>query len=299
MNNINNYKKFYRSIDAPEGLRENIIRVPRQKERNISRGLTVTGISAAAVLLAIWIICLLTLKTDPGRHEVITQDNGIKVNEDTMPEAASLEQLSADADTADKEQRLSGNPGTTDNEKPSLQSIEINWDPIFLTVSDDQRAAAVKENNNAAVSDNYTAAADQLPLSGSTAADQGIFVGQIMYQDFADAQSEDAFNDEAEPDIVQSEPPADFYEDQPGADVSYDYADFDPENPDWSSLKDHDTFTPIVDYDPMLFNDKERPIYESCDHEWIQADWGDGHMVTECSKCHVTLNQWLYNGYSE
>ena len=74
---------------------------------------------------------------------------------------------------------------------------------------------------------------------------------------------------------------------------------FDPENPDWSLLKDHDDDLLQVDYDPMLFNDKERSKYESCDHEWVTSYWPDGSEFTECSKCHVHLNMWLYNGYTE
>ena len=63
-------------------------------------------------------------------------------------------------------------------------------------------------------------------------------------------------------------------------------------------LKDHDTDALQVNYDPMLFNDKERPVYESCDHEWISESWPSGEVIV-CSKCGVHLDMWLYNGYSE
>lgn len=66
--------------------------------------------------------------------------------------------------------------------------------------------------------------------------------------------------------------------------------------------KDHDSYQPPwPDYDPMLFNDKERSRYESCDHEWVTVVWpvpGATEHI-ECSKCGVMLNQWIYNGYSE
>ena len=76
------------------------------------------------------------------------------------------------------------------------------------------------------------------------------------------------------------------------------FSDEEPENPDRSPLKDHDTDVQQVDYDLLLFNDKERPIYESCDHEWTSEIWPGGEVIV-CSKCGVHLDMWLYNGYSE
>lgn len=108
-----------------------------------------------------------------------------------------------------------------------------------------------------------------------------------------DAFVEEAYNDEeAFAEIIMGDDPV-TTDDHPYEDIIT--------TPD----KDHVSYQPPwPDYDPMLFNDKERPRYESCDHEWVEADWGtdpDGssHIVIECSICHVTLNQWLYNGYSE
>lgn len=134
--------------------------------------------------------------------------------------------------------------------------------------------------DNEEIYDNYS---DDQPLSENADAEP----------EYDEAFVEEAYNDEeAFAEIIMGDDPV-TTDDHPYEDIIT------------TPGKDHVSYQPPwPDYDPMLFNDKERPRYESCDHEWVEADWGpdpDGssHIVIECSKCHVTLNQWLYNGYSK
>ena len=312
--NQKDFKKLYReyeNINAPSGLKYRILSAAERDPGKSSRAgkIAVAASIAAALLIGVVVICAASLFNGNEEASKITQ---IVSNGDAETSPADV---TADAPTevpaeipakapADAVRLIQVSPEKVfleeSAEEPAIPALVIS-DTNGLILPDPEEEPADKETDNLEqpvmrVADAEIAA----PMDFDDANIQA--AAEVTEEAVPDSIfSEIAFNDEISPEITpvgynddaSSETPLD------GEPVDPDlYRLKDQEDPDWSLLKDHDTDALQAAYDPMLFNDKERPIYESCDHEWTSEIWPGGEVIV-CSKCGVHLDMWLYNGYSE
>jgi len=281
--NHKDFKKLYReyeNINASSGLKYRILSAAERdpgKSRHAGK-IAVAASIATALLIGVLVICAASLFNGNEESSKISQivSNGAA---ETSPEL-SAEKMTEE--TAIPELVISDMNGLVlpgqEKEPPNLETDNLEQ-PVMrvadaaasdLAVFDDADIQAAAEITEEAVPDST-------------------FTEAAINDEFSPEITPDGYNDDISADISLDEEPED-------PDL---YRLKDQEDPDWSLLKDHDTDSLQVDYNPMLFNDKERPLYESCDHEWVTSYWPDGSEFIECSKCHVHLDMWLYNGYSE
>ena len=280
--NHKDFKKLYReyeNINAPLGLKDRILSAAERnpgKSRHAGK-IAITASIVTALLIGVLVICAASLF------------NG---NE----EASKIMQIVSNG-AAETSPELSAEKTTEETAIPELVISDTNG----LILPDPVEGSADMETDNIEQ--------PVMRVADAAASDLAVFddadiqaAAEITEEAFSDSSfTEVAFNDEISPEITQ-----DVNNDDILTDISMDEEPEDPdlyrlrdqEDPDWSLMKDHDTDALQVDYDPMLFNDKERPIYESCDHEWTSEIWPGGEVIV-CSKCGVHLDMWLYNGYSE
>jgi len=276
------FKELYReyeTINASPGLKYRILSAAERDPGKSSRAgkIAVAASIAAALLIGVFVICAASLFNGNEASSKITQ---IVSNEaaETSPEL-SAEKMTEE--TAIPELVISDMNGLIlpdPEEKPTDMETD-NLEPPAMRVAD---AAA---SDHMVFEDADIQAAAEIT---EDAVPDNSFTEAAFNDEFFPEITPGGYNDDISTEISQGEEPED-------PDL---YRLRDQEDPDWSLLKDHDTDALQVDYDPMLFNDKERPVYESCDHEWISESWPGGE-VTVCSKCGVHLDMWLYNGYSE
>jgi len=307
--NHKDFKKLYReyeNINAPLGLKDRILSAAERdpgKSRHAGK-IAVAASIATALLIGVLVICAASLFNGNEEASKILRivSNGAAETSSAEVPVEALTEIPADvpADAVRSilvSPELSAEKTTEETAIPELVISDTNG----LILPDPVEGSADMETDNIEQ--------PVMRVADAAASDLAVFddadiqaAAEITEEAFSDSSfTEVAFNDEISPEITQ-----DGYNDDISADISLDEEPEDPdlyrlrdqEDPDWSLLKDHDTNALQVDYDPMLFNDKERPIYESCDHEWTSEIWPGGEVIV-CSKCGVHLDMWLYNGYSK
>lgn len=323
--NHKDFKELYReykNINAPSGLKYRILSAAERDPGKSSHAgkIAVAASIAAILLIGVIVICAASLFNGNEESSKILQivSNGTaetspaevpaeapteipaETPADTVRSILVSPELSAirtTEETAIPELVISDMNGLIlpgQEEKPADLETDNPEQPVMrvadaaaasdLVVYDDAEIQIAGEDIVKAVNDDIVTE----PAFHDEASPEIILDGDPIEAVSDDIVAEPAINDEVSPDIILDEEPGD-------PDL---YRLRDQEDPDWSLLKDHDTDALQVDYDPMLFNDKERPIYESCDHEWTSEIWPGGEVIV-CSKCGVHLDMWLYNGYSE
>lgn len=296
--NQKDFKKLYReyeNINASSGLKYRILSAAERDPGKSSRAgkIAVAASIAAALLIGVFVICAASLFSGNEETSKITQivsDGAAETPQTEIPVEVP----------ADAVRSIQVSP-----EESVERSIEDVMIPA-LVISDtnglilpdpeekpDDMATDNLEQPVMRVADAEAAA----PMDFDDADFQA--TGAVTEETVPDnIFTEIAFNDEFSPDITLVEDNVDASPEIPLDEDPDLYRLRDQEDPDWSLLKDHDTDALQATYDPMLFNDKERPIYESCNHEWVSEVWPGGE-ITVCSKCGVHLDMWLYNEYSE
>ena len=308
--NHKDFKKLYReyeNINAPSGLKYRILSAAERDPRKNSRAGKIAAAAsiAAALLIGVVVICAASLfngNEESSKMSQLVSNGAAETSPVEVPEEIPAE-IPAKA-PADAVRLIQVSPEKVfpaeSAEEAAIPAIVIS-DTNGLILPDPEEEPADKETDNLEqpvmrVADAEAAA----PMDFDDANIQA--AAEVTEKAVPDSIfTEIAFNDEISPEIT---PVGD--NDDISTEISPDGEPEDPdlyrlrdqEDPDWSLLKDHDTDMLQVDYDPMLFNDKERPIYESCDHEWTSEIWPGGEVIV-CSKCGVHLDMWLYNGYSE
>ena len=311
-----NYPKSYREFEhitaSPELKKRILSAATHHPEQHSPAGaIALTASIAAAALLCVMVLCgvsLLRSNDGKGSDQTARQtaaDAQVKAPEKDLEDASKSISVSPEETAAAKDipalavsdqagliasgpkDPSSGTETASDKELPVLRVAEADMTGGRMPFSSQEsfpNPAAAEE----------LAVQESLPNPGAAE--------ELAVSDERFSGNDTPVN--AAPDFTANEDPADSgpkdLSDPSDPEISSpDTEPFDPENPDWSLLKDHDTYSPPANYDPMLLTDKERPIYENCSHEWVTKDWGDGTEFVACSKCGVHLNVWLYNGYSE
>lgn len=290
----NDYKKHfheYEKINASPELKKRILHIPSQRKENAGmvRKIVVIGAAAAAVLACVLIICLISYPTGSGnehKNTVLSEADHLTETGGTGNEQAVIREAGSEQPAAE--------------EKPE----ETTAEPVELIVRSAEISIPDADDIETPPSEPAYNEIDEQPVI--RVADAGMtfeenvpepaYSEEIVYyqEDLngeAEVTDEGGTADDAADDVFPDEEPAEDME------PAFDEEPAMGQEP--ALEKDHDTFTPPPGYDPMLFNDKERPVYESCDHEWVTVVWPDGSEMVECSKCNVTLSMWLYNGYEE